>query len=143
MGHLLGAKYTLVARYEPDGTAAIRGIWNLAEVMPVGSRWPLDPGTAMELIARTGAPGRINAIKGSGTLATTLREHGIVSAVGCPITVGPRLWGVTVAYSNTPKPLPLGVEQHIRHFGEIAAAAIANAQNYAALKASRVRILTA
>jgi signal transduction histidine kinase len=147
MGRMLGARHTLVVRYEPEGTALTVGTWNnkhdLDATMPIGSRWALEKGTVSELVARTGAPGRVNAYEGDGYLVTRLRARGIRSSVGCPIVVGRSLWGVAIASSSTAQPLPDDTEVRMLEFTELAAAAIANAQSSADLRASRARVVAA
>src|SRR3954468_5696558 len=60
MGRLLGARHTLVARYEPVATAVTVGCWNSPDdidaTMPLGSHWTLERGTVSELVFRTRAP---------------------------------------------------------------------------------------
>jgi signal transduction histidine kinase len=146
MGRILRARHTVVIRYGPDGTASAVGVWDqdsLPAVIPPGSHWASEKGTVSELVWRTGKPGRIDAYEGTGELSTRLRERGIVSCVGCPITVGRSLWGAVIASSSTPEPLPAGTEEHMLDFTELAAAAVANAQSHADLKASRARVVTA
>jgi signal transduction histidine kinase len=147
MGRLLGAMHTVVARYEPVATTVTVGSWNdrpdLDATMPLHSHWTLEPGTVSELVARTGAPARVNAYTGDGPLARRLRARGIVSSVGCPIVVGRSLWGVAIVSASTPEPLPDDTETRMLEFTELAAAAIANAQGNADLKASRSRVIAA
>jgi signal transduction histidine kinase len=147
MGRILGARHTLVVRYEPVASAVTVGTWNnrhdLDATMPIGSQWTLEKGTVSELVARTGAPGRINTYEGNGELVTRLRARGIISSVGCPIVVGRSLWGVAIASSSTSQPLPDDTEVRMLEFTELAAAAIANAQTNADLKASRARVVAA
>jgi signal transduction histidine kinase len=145
-GRVLGARHTLVARYDADGTATSVGVWKTEDfvaALPPGSRWHLEKGTVAELVWRTRRPGRIDAYVGTGEMVTKLRDHGIVSSVGCPITVGHSLWGVAIASSSTPEPLAEGIEERMFDFTELAAAAIANAQSHADLKASRARVVAA
>jgi len=146
MVRILKATHAVVIRYEPAGTASIVGAWDqegLPAAVPRGWHWAAEKGTVSELVWRTGRPGRINGYAGSGELSTRLRERGIVSCVGCPITVNCRLWGAVIASSSAPEPLPAGTEERMREFTELAAAAIANAQSHADLKASRARVVTA
>ncbi|WP_329241401.1 DUF4118 domain-containing protein [Actinoallomurus sp. NBC_01490] len=147
MGRILGAPHTLIARYEPGHAATSVGVWHAASgpraTMPVGSRWALEEGTVSDLVARTGAPGRINEYTGEGPLSTQLRARGVVSSVGCPIVVGRSLWGVLIASSSTEERLPPDTEVRMMEFTELAAAAIANAQSNADLKASRARVVAA
>ncbi|MDN3352771.1 DUF4118 domain-containing protein [Actinomadura sp. DC4] len=147
MGLLLGAMHTIVVRYEPAATAVTVGKWNnrtdLDATMPVGSRWTLERGTVSELVSRTGAPGRVSAYLGAGPLMATLRARGVVSSVGCPIVVGRSLWGVAVISSSTAEQPPPDTEARMLEFTELAAAAIANAQGGADLRASRARVVAA
>jgi signal transduction histidine kinase len=142
-GQILEARHAVVMRYEPDATVTTVGVWN--STMPLGSRFPLEKGSAMELVARTKAPGRIDAIQatvGTGELLTALRDMGVNSAVGCPITVGGRLWGAVVA-GSTSEPLPEDTEKRMLDFTDLLVAAIANADSHDKLQASRARVLAA
>jgi signal transduction histidine kinase len=146
MGQILEARHALVVRYEPDGTATCVGTWNegdLEATMPLGSHWPLETGSVSELVARTWAPGRINAYDGEGPFVTTLRERGVVSCVGCPILVGGSLWGLAIVSSSTSEPLPDDTEERVFAFAELTATSIANAQSHDDLKASRARVVAA
>jgi signal transduction histidine kinase len=69
-----------------------------------------------------------------------MREFGIRSAVGVPVSVEGRLWGVMNVGSRV-GPLPAGTEARLAGFTELAATAIANAEAQAALAASRARIV--
>jgi signal transduction histidine kinase len=113
--------------------------------MPLGSRWPIEKGSAVELVARTKAPGRIDAIQttvGPGELLTAARNMGVNAAVGCPITVDGTLWGTVVA-GSTSEPLPEDTEKRMLDFTDLLVAAIANADSHAKLEASRARVLAA
>ena len=70
-----------------------------------------------------------------------LREAGIVSAVGCPITVGGRLWGAAIVSTTTQESFAPDTEERMAAFTELAATAMANAQSHADLKASRARVV--
>ena len=59
-----------------------------------------------------------------------------------PVDVDGRLWGVVLAYSHNAS-LPTDAEQRIARFTELVAMAIGNAENRAALAASRARIVAA
>jgi signal transduction histidine kinase len=147
MGQIVGAMHALVVRYEPICKAVAVGVWNshddLDGTMPLNSRWTMENGTVTELVSRTGAPGRIGAYEGDGAVATRLRSQGVTSSVGCPIVVGRSLWGLAIASSSAPQPLPADTEARMLEFTELAAAAIANAQSNADLKASRARVVAA
>jgi signal transduction histidine kinase len=147
VGQVLEVRHVGVMRYEPDATATPIGIWNTdhAPMPPLGSCWPLEKGTAAELVARTGAPGRIEAYEagqGAGKFLTLVLGMGVNSSVGCPITVNGRLWGAVIAASMS-EPLPEDTEKRMLDFTDLLAAAIANADSHTRLKASRARVLAA
>jgi signal transduction histidine kinase len=147
VAQILEARYAAVFRYEPDATVTVVGVWNSDRVatMPLGSRWPLEKGTVVELVARRKAPGRIDDIQatvGTGELLTWMRDLGVNCVVGCPVTVGGRLWGAVVA-ASTSEPLPEDTEKRMLDFTELVATAIANADSHAKLEASRARVIAA
>jgi GAF domain-containing protein len=73
----------------------------------------------------------------------TAQETGVRSAVGTPIIVEGRLWGVMAAGSTLEQLLPADTEARLASFTELVATAIANAESRAALAASRARIVAA
>ena len=104
----------------------------------------MDGDTASARVYRTGAPARIeNYADLDGALAERLRALGFVSAVAGPIFLDGRLWGAVIVSSVEPEPPPIGAEQRIADFAELAAQALANAESRAALAASRARIVAA
>jgi signal transduction histidine kinase len=143
MGKVIGARRAVLARYEPNGVVTPVGGWNYEDIVPAGSYWRLEKGTVSDLVRRTGAPGRVESYDGAGELSRTLREHGVVSSAGCPITVGRSLWGVAIVSSCTNEKLPDDTEERMHDFVEIVVAAIANAQSHADLMASRARVVAA
>ncbi len=72
-----------------------------------------------------------------------MREAGVRSAVGAPIVVEGRLWGVIIAASRQDEPLPAGTESRVEEFTELVATAISNVQAWSDLAASRGRIVAA
>ena len=146
VARILAARHAAVIRYEADGTGTWVGIWNSGRVatMSLGSR-PLEKGTAAELVARTGTPGRLEAFEatvGAGEFHSSLRNMGVKSAVGCPIMVGEHVWGAVIA-ASTSEPLPGDTEERMRDFTDLLVAAIVNAESHAKLEASRARVLAA
>lgn len=68
-------------------------------------------------------------------------EEGTASAlVAVPITVEGRLWGA-LSTTTTGDPPPVDAEDRLTEFAELAAAAIASAENRAKLRASRARVV--
>src|SRR5262249_28088452 len=80
------------------------------------------------LVSQTGRPARIDDYAGaSGPVGVFVREFGFRAAVGVPVSVEGRLWGVVVVGSRA-EPLPAGTEGGLAWFPEMAATAIANAK---------------
>lgn len=145
VGRLLGAPSTRLFRYEVDGTATVVSAWSEATLdIPVGTRLSLDGENVAASVLRTGRPARIDSCEAApDEIAAYLREMGIRSAVGAPIEVQDRLWGVMIADSTDPAPLPAATETRLAQFTELVATAIANAQSRAELAASRARVVAA
>jgi signal transduction histidine kinase len=150
VGQLLPVDHAGMGRYEPDGSITVVAVWgSTADHFPVGSRWMLEGKHPGALVFETGGPIRIDDYAdasgpvGVGPLGAGVRETGIRSAVGTPIIVEGRLWGVMGAGSSLEQPLPADTEARLADFTELLAAAIANAESRAALAASRARIVAA
>jgi signal transduction histidine kinase len=77
----------------------------------------------------------------SGTLAENVRSFGYRAAVAAPVTVGGRLWGVLAAATTSHNGLPQGLERRLCDFAELVAQALANAEAYEKLAASRARLV--
>jgi PAS domain S-box-containing protein len=121
---------TAVVRFEPDGTATQVGAWGPENPFPVGTAWTLDEQSVSGMVARTGRPARVDDYSAiSGEIAATLaRSAGIHTAVGVPVLVDGRAWGVIMALSTEERPLPEGTESRLAEFTELIATAIANTQ---------------
>ncbi|HEY2078695.1 MAG TPA: histidine kinase [Streptosporangiaceae bacterium] len=65
---------------------------------------------------------------------------GIRAAVGVPVRVEGRLWGLMVVASRA-GPLPAGTETRLAGFTDLASTAIANAEAHETLTASRAKIV--
>jgi signal transduction histidine kinase len=145
VGRLLGAGMTHMGRYEPGNTMTFVAAWAKgAEGFPRGSRWPLGGHNLATLVLETGRSVRIDNYGGAcGPLGAAAQNAGIRSAVGSPIIVEGRLWGMMGAGSGTGQTLPRDCEARLASFTELVAMAIANAESRAELNASRARIITA
>jgi signal transduction histidine kinase len=130
-------------RYELDGTTTL--VANEGTTGPhvrVGKGWEDYPATGLtETVWKTGRPARVDDYREIPGGEPYVRE-GLRSAVGMPILVDGRLWGV-IAVGSGEGPLPEGTEQRMTQFTGLVAIAIANAQNRAELIASRARIVAA
>jgi signal transduction histidine kinase len=119
-------------RYEPDGTATIVASagWRLA----VGTRLKIEGKNGTTLVYQTGRAARMESFDdASGPLGAEARKRGLRSAVGTPVTVEGRLWGMLGVGTSTEQPLPPDTEARLASFAELVATAIANAESRAAL----------
>jgi signal transduction histidine kinase len=94
-------------------------------------------------VYETGRAARINGYaEASGAAAADAQRRGLRSAVGAPISIEGRLWGVMLVGSRGAEPLPPSTERRLGAFTELMATAIGNADSRARLTASRARLLT-
>jgi signal transduction histidine kinase len=132
VGSLLGCGFTVLNRYDADGTAVTVGAWAGTGddvPFPVGTRWSLGGHNVTTLVSETGRPARIDGYAGAtGPAADLAREAGAFSLVGVPIFVERRLWGFMSAASAREEVLPADTETRLAGFTELAETAIANAQ---------------
>ena len=144
---LLGTDSTVMSRYDPDGAAMVVGVWDgtgAARVIPVGLRLGFGGQNLHTLVFQTGRPGRIDDYAAaSGDAADAARGWGFRSAVGVPISVEDRLWGVMSVASAREEPLSADTEERLAAFTELIVTALVNAEAQAALNASRARIVAA
>jgi signal transduction histidine kinase len=130
LGQLLGVDSTHLARYEPDGMVISVGGWSPDGAnAPVGTRVPLDDTTVTGLVHESGRPARLDGYgQGSGEVRELIEALGVRSSAGAPITVDGRPWGVMIASSNHPEPLPADTEARIAAFTDLVATAISNTE---------------
>jgi signal transduction histidine kinase len=133
-----------MGRFEPDGSVTTVASWSTSEAaFPTGRRWPTEGTNVAWMVFQTGQAARLDDFSAAtDPIGVAAREAGIKSAVGCPVVVKGRLWGVVTATSSD-GPLPPGTESRLDSFTELVATAIANAESSAELAASRRRIVTA
>jgi signal transduction histidine kinase len=128
-GRLLGADYTVMARYDLAVTRTVVGSWSSSgPAFPLGSRVRLGGRNVPTLVFQTGRTARIDDyLDASGPVAEAVREFGLRATAGVPVNVEGALWGAMIAGSRT-GPLPAGAEARLAGFTELAATAIANAE---------------
>jgi signal transduction histidine kinase len=145
IGRLLPVDLANMCRYEPDRTQTFVATWGRpGKRFPLGSRWPLGGNNLATIVFETGRPVRIDGYGAtSGPVNVIARELDLHSAVGTPIFVEGRLWGMIAVGSSKEQPLPLDTEARLESFTELVVTAIANAESHAALAASRARIVAA
>jgi signal transduction histidine kinase len=136
VGQLFHVELASLFRYEPGRMATSVTIWSPAgKDSAAGNRWPLGGHNVTTLVFETGRPARIDryADSSSGQGGASARERGIRSAVGTPVMVEGRLWGVIFVGSPLEQPLPPDTETRLASFTELVATAIANTESRAAL----------
>ncbi|MEU4428337.1 GAF domain-containing protein [Actinoplanes sp. NPDC024001] len=130
-------------RYERDGTATL--LANEGTTGPhvrVGQAWEGYPPSGLTAtVQRTGRTARVDdyrELPGGERYA----EEGLISAVGMPIHVSGRLWGM-IAVGSSEGRLPDDTEARMAEFIELVATSVADAQSRAELISSRARIVAA
>ena len=92
---------------------------------PVGTRTPMDGNTIATEVQRSGRPARIDSYDNiAGSTAARVREVGVRAAVGVPVIVDGRVWGLAVVGSDEPGPMPADTEARISSFAELVAMAL-------------------
>jgi signal transduction histidine kinase len=145
-GRVLPAATTVLARYDPDGATVVTvGTWSGTGAVPapVGTRTDLGGRNVSTLVFETGRPARIDGYADfSGPLGNVAHGVNLQAAVGVPVSVGGRLWGVMIV-ASVREPLPADTEARLAGFTELAGTALANTEAQAALVGSRARIVAA
>jgi sugar diacid utilization regulator len=87
---------------------------------PVGTRTPVDGNTLAAMVQRTGRPARMDSYEDSaGQLAVRIRAMGLRAAVGVPVVVDGRVWGLAAVGSAEPEPMAADTEARISAFAEL------------------------
>jgi signal transduction histidine kinase len=135
VGRLLPVDFADLGRCETDGTITFVAGWGKSgTVFPVGARLRLGGKNATTLVARSGRPVRIESYAdASGEIGRPTAQTGVRSAVGTPVTVEGRLWGVMAAGWSLEEPMPVDTVPRLAQFTDLLETAIANAESRAAL----------
>jgi signal transduction histidine kinase len=144
IGRLLELPSASVLHYDGARTATVVGAWSEDGTarFPVGATLDLDGDTVIAKVLRSGSTQRVESYEmASGMLAETLRGFGYRAAVAAPVSVGGRLWGAVAAATASDDPLPERLEQRLCDFADLVAQALANADAYKQLAASRARLV--
>src|SRR6476619_1718861 len=92
---------------------------------PVGARTPTAGNTLASMVQRTGGPARMDTYENAaGVLATHVRAVGIRAAVGVPVIVDGRVWGLAAVGSGRPGPMPADIEVRISAFAQLVASVV-------------------
>jgi len=145
MKGLLDASHVVVCRYEPGAELTVfahRG--SSAQTVLPGSRISHEGDSVEALVRRAERSARVESYEGArGVIAELARAAGVRVAVGAPIIVDGRLWGVVSARWNWEESPPANTEQRMAQFAQLLDTATANADSRAELIASRARLVAA
>jgi signal transduction histidine kinase len=143
VGQQLHINFARMSRYEPDDSFTFVAAWPLLDHdFPAGTHMRLEEGSLSEVVLRTGEPGRIDRYdEVPGPLGQIARNLGMRSAVGVPIIVEGRVWGMMLV--GSPADLPADTEARLASLIDLLSTAIANAESRAELAASRARVVAA
>ncbi len=132
VGRVLSADFATMSRYDAGGVVTVVGEWTSTDVaapVPIGAQLRVGGQNATTLVFQTGRPAWIDYSGDSwGPIADAARTWGLRSAVGVPITVEGRLWGVVTVGSAGAGSLPPDTEARLSGFTQLVGTAIANAQ---------------
>ena len=120
-GRLLAAGHAAMSRYDPDGAVEVVAAWSSSgAAIPVGTRMSLGGRNVHTLVFEQGRAARLDDYAGvSGAVAEFAREFGIRAAIGVPISVEGRLWGLMSLASTRERPLPADTEVRLAGFTEL------------------------
>src|SRR3954463_8299180 len=144
VGRLLGLPGANVMQLDGPGRATVVGAWSADGTprFPVGAKLRFDGDTLVPKVARSGRPQRVERYdEAGGTFAAMLLAVGYRAGVAAPVNVGGGLWGVLAAVTPSEDPLPAELEQRLCDFADLVAQALANADAYEKLAASRARVV--
>ena len=144
VGRLLGLPGANVMQLDGPGRATVVGAWSEDGTprFPVGATLRFDGDTLVPKVASSGRPQRVERYdQAGGTFAALLRDVGYRAGVAAPVSVSGRVWGVLAAVTTSEDPLPAELEQRLCDFADLVAQALANADAYEKLAASRARVV--
>src|SRR5689334_1023240 len=144
VGRLLELPGANVMKLDGPRAATVVGAWSETgePKFAVGATLELDGDTLVPKVVRTGTAQRVERYEqASGALAEMVHGVGYRAGVAAPVIVGGTLWGVLAAVTASDEPLPVGLEQQLCDFADLVAQALANADAYEKLAASRARVV--
>lgn len=116
-------------RYESDGEMTIVAAAAHPAALtkwPVCTRTTVDSNSIAEMVQRGARPARMDSYDNiAGSIAARIRAVGVRAAVGAPIIVDGRVWGLAAVGSLQPGPMPADTELRIGRFAELTATAVA------------------
>ena len=129
VARLLGSDFSLVGRYEADGTLTHIASHPLELLSQLGPRTVLDGDDLASVVHRSGEPNSISYDDAPGPVAALARELGVRCAVGAPILVDDQIWGVMAAGWALPGKASSEAAERTAEFTELVATALANTES--------------
>src|SRR5271156_5057806 len=115
-------------RFETDGEITMVAAAADPEMLarwPVGTRTPVEGNTIAALVQRGARPARIDSYDNvAAPIAACVRAVGVRAAVGVPVIVDGRVWGLAAVGSVQPGPMPADTEVRISGFAELIGTAV-------------------
>jgi putative methionine-R-sulfoxide reductase with GAF domain len=129
MCRCVGGEAAGLYRYETSGEITlVAGAYHPAAApvqWPVGTRTPIAGNTLASTVLRTRGPARMDSYENvAGVLAAQVRAVGIRAAVGVPVIVDGRVWGLATVGSARPGPMSADTELRISGFAELVASVV-------------------
>jgi signal transduction histidine kinase len=140
---LLGAERVVLARYERgDEVTVVAHRGSDASMLPPGTR--VRPGAeSVAEMARRLKPARVEHYeRRHGASARLAESFGVRAAVGAPVVIDGRLWGISIAAWSRDAPPAAGEEQRVAELAVLFGPAIANAESRRQRDASSARLTT-
>jgi PAS domain S-box-containing protein len=136
----------VLQRFEDGGTATVVAISDplglIAAGNTVGSTVSTENGNLVSLVRHRGRAELMGSFDDEAHLVLPdLGGAGFVGALGVPVTVSGRLWGMAAVVWR--RPVPHDLESRLTEFTGLLSIAIANADSRERLDASRLRVVTA
>ncbi|MGI5180483.1 CHASE3 domain-containing protein [Dactylosporangium sp. CA-152071] len=143
-GKLFGADATALVRFEPDGDGTVVATWSADAAHRISpGKVILDREGVAGRVLHSGKPVHIERPPNAGFLAREFGDLSIRSAIGAPVLVAGRTWGVLKALSTSARPLLQHDAARAAEFTDLVASSIASSQARADLTASRARVVAA
>jgi sugar diacid utilization regulator len=128
MRRCLSAHTAGLWRYETSGEIKLLA---LDYGSPAAVNWPAstqvarDGNTLAAMVQRTGTLARMDSYENvAGSLAARVREVGVRAAVGVPVIVDGRVWGLAAVGWAEAEPMPADTEARISGFAELIGVAL-------------------
>jgi PucR C-terminal helix-turn-helix domain/GGDEF-like domain/GAF domain len=128
MARCVGADIAALWRYETCGEVTVIAADYHSDVPVkwlVGTRTAIDANTLAAVVQRTGRPARRDTYDNAGGVrAARIRAVDIRAAVGVPIVVDGRVWGLAAVEFTRPGLMPADTETRISGFAELVGTAL-------------------